>query len=287
MDERMIRADGVELCAEAFGNPADPPVLLIMGLMASMLWWPEELCHRLAGHQRYVIRYDNRDTGRSTTYPPGEPGYTLDDMADDAARILDGYGIPRAHLVGASLGGMIGQLVALKHPARVASFTAISSSPFDSDIHGGPDRGGEAEQTNAAGPDLTDREQTIAFMVEGSRRLAGSAFPFDEDGIRRLVERDFDRARNYQSSLNHMLLTGGEAWRGRLREIRAPLLVIHGTEDPLFPPSEGAKLAAAVGNTPVIQIAGMGHDLPEPAWDPIIAAIVDHTDRARVDGDGR
>lgn len=284
MSERTIEADGIELATEAFGDPADPPVLLVMGVMASMLWWPDEFCRRLAARGRYVIRYDNRDTGRSTTYPPGSPGYTLDDLADDAGRVLDGYGLPAAHLVGMSLGGMIGQLTALKHPARVASLTAISTTAFDSDIHDRADADPNPNPTQAepgASPepelDLTDRAQAVAYQLEGSRRTAGPAHPFDEAGTRRLIERDFDRARHYPSILNHMLLTGGETWRGRLPEITAPLLVIHGTADPLFPLSEGIALAKAVGGGDVVRLEGTGHELPEAEWDQIIAEIIAHT----------
>ena len=138
MNKRVIRADGIELATQAFGDPGQPPVLLIMGAMASMLWWPDAFCERLAGQGRHVLRYDNRDTGHWTTYPPGEPPYAFDDMAKDAVRVLDGYGISSAHLVGTSMGGMIAQLVALKHPARVASLTVISSSPFGEDTSGLP-----------------------------------------------------------------------------------------------------------------------------------------------------
>ena len=117
--EKAVERPGLTLATEAFGDPSDPAILLIMGATSSMLWWPEAFCEQLAGAGRYVIRYDNRDTGRSTTGAPGKPTYTTDDMADDAVRILDDYGIERAHVVGMSLGGMIAQLVALKAPERV------------------------------------------------------------------------------------------------------------------------------------------------------------------------
>jgi pimeloyl-ACP methyl ester carboxylesterase len=133
MTERMIRAEGVELATQSFGDPAHPAVILIMGGMASMLWWPEALCDGLAARGRYVIRYDNRDTGRSTKYPHGEPGYSFDDMVDDVFRVLDGHAVPAAHIVGMSLGAMIGQVTALKRPSRVLSLTAISSSPVGTD----------------------------------------------------------------------------------------------------------------------------------------------------------
>ena len=125
----MTKAAAPEIVSQTFGDPGNPAMLLIMGAMASMLWWPEALCRKLAGEGRFVIRYDNRDTGRSTKYPPGEPPYTFDDMADDAMHVLDDHGIGKAHVVGMSMGGMVAQLVALKHPSRVISLTVISSSP--------------------------------------------------------------------------------------------------------------------------------------------------------------
>lgn len=134
--EKVVRRDGVELATEAFGDdsgPQPPPILLMMGAPASMLWWPDQLCAKLAATGRIVIRYDNRDAGQSTTAPPGQPDYSLDDLAGDALAILDGYGIARAHLVGISLGRMLAQLVTLMRPERVASLTAIGSARFDED----------------------------------------------------------------------------------------------------------------------------------------------------------
>ena len=133
MTEKMVVSGDAELCTEAFGEPVHPAVLMIMGAMASMLWWPAELCAGLARSGRFVIRYDNRDTGRSTSYEPGKPPYTSDDLVDDAVAVLDGYGIERAHIVGMSMGGALAQVVALKHPARVATLTAISTTKLDSD----------------------------------------------------------------------------------------------------------------------------------------------------------
>jgi pimeloyl-ACP methyl ester carboxylesterase len=127
---RIVNANGVELCTESFGDPYQPAILLIMGAAASMLWWPDELCRRVAAAGRHVIRYDQRDTGWSTSYPPGQPGYSLDDLADDVIAILAAYGIERAHLVGMSLGGMLAQIIALKYPGRVSALTLIASSVF-------------------------------------------------------------------------------------------------------------------------------------------------------------
>src|SRR5215212_2752191 len=129
MRERMMEVDGVALCTEPFGDPGDPPILLIMGIGASMLWWEEGFCRLLADGERFVIRYDHRDTGRSVTYAPGRPGYSGADLAADAVGVLDAYEIPVAHLAGVSAGGAFAQLVALAHPDRVASLVLISSSP--------------------------------------------------------------------------------------------------------------------------------------------------------------
>src|SRR4051795_5431296 len=129
MSERTIEADGVCICAEAFGEPADPPVLLVMGMGASMLWWDDGFCAALAAGGRFVVRYDHRDTGRSSTYPPGRPPYGGDDLVADAARVLDGYGIARAHVVGLSMGGALAQLLALDFADRVASLVLMSTSP--------------------------------------------------------------------------------------------------------------------------------------------------------------
>jgi pimeloyl-ACP methyl ester carboxylesterase len=277
----MIRVGGVELAAQSFGDAGRPPILLIMGAVASMLWWPEPLCERLASHGRYVIRYDNRDTGRSTQYPPGKPGYTFDDMVDDVFRVLDGYAIPGAHVVGMSLGAMIGQVAALKHPSRVLSLTAISSSPVGMDTSHLPQfsEAFMARMEAAEKVDWSDRSQAIACMVEDSRVLAGTAGAFEEAEVRAFIERDYDRAGGYLSATNHGSLKIGNAWRGRLREMKAPLLVIHGTADPVYPIEHGAALAAAVAGASLVTLEGGGHELHPAHWDTIIASIVTHTAR--------
>jgi pimeloyl-ACP methyl ester carboxylesterase len=281
MNERMIRADGIDLAAQAFGDPGRPPVLLIMGAMASMLWWPDAFCERLASHGRYVVRYDNRDTGLSSKYPPGEPSYALDDMVDDAIRVLDGYAIAAAHVVGMSLGGMIAQIAALKDPARVLSLTTISSSPVGTDKSRLPTFSEAFAEHMAAGEtaDWSDRAQVIAYMVEDSRVLAGAAHPFEEARARAFIERDHDRAGGYLSATNHGVLKVGDKWQGRLKEMKAPLLVIHGTADPIFPIEHGIALAQAVRGAKLVRIEGGGHELHEADWHQIIEAIVAHTAR--------
>jgi pimeloyl-ACP methyl ester carboxylesterase len=280
VSERVIQSNGIEIATEAFGDPANPTVLLVMGAMASMLWWPEEFCQELAARGRYVIRYDNRDTGLSTKYEPGEPPYTLDDMADDAVRILDGYGISAAHLVGMSMGGVISQLAALKHPERVASLTAISTSPVGVDTSNLPQTS-EAYRKHAAegeNVDWSDRSQVIEFMVKDSRMIAGTAHPYDEAYARRLIARDVDRARNFVSATNHFMLKGGDKWQGRLHAMQAPLLVIHGSADPIFPVEHGVALSQAVAGARLVKLEGGGHELHRADWDEIIMTIVEHTD---------
>jgi pimeloyl-ACP methyl ester carboxylesterase len=277
MTERMIRTDGLELATETFGDAALPPVLLIMGGMASMLWWPDAFCERLARQGRHVIRYDNRDTGRSTKYPPGEPGYTFDDMALDVFRVLDGHAIPAAHVVGMSLGGMIGQAAAIKQPSRVLSVTAISSSPIGIDTSHLPLFSEAVTAHMAREVDWTDREQVIAYMIEDSRVIAGTAHPFDEAKASAFIERDYDRSGGYLNATNHAFLKTGDAWRHRLPEMRTPLLVIHGTADPIYPIDHGIALAEAVSGSTLVRIDSGGHELHMADWDTIIDAIVTHT----------
>lgn len=134
MNERLIKVNGIEICTDSFGIQGNPAILLIMGAQSSMIWWEEEFCRRLADTGRFVIRYDNRDVGRSTTYEPGQPGYTFEDMADDAVRVLDAYKIQQAHIVGLSMGGMLTQMIALRHPERVLTITLLSTSNFAPDL---------------------------------------------------------------------------------------------------------------------------------------------------------
>lgn len=281
MSERLVRADGVELATESFGDARQPAILLIMGVMASMLWWPDPFCARLAQQGRYVLRYDNRDTGRSTAYPPGKPPYTSDDMIDDTIRILDAYGIAAAHLVGMSAGGALAQLAALKHPARVASLTVISSSPVGEETSHLPGASAAYKKhaAQAGAVDWTDRAQVIDTLVAESRVLAGIAHPFDEARARRFIKRDIERACNFASGTNHFVLKDPER-SYRARDLRAPLLVIHGTADPMFPIEHGIALAETVPGATLLRLEGGGHELHEAHWNIIIGAIIAHTARA-------
>jgi len=269
----MIDAGGVELCTEAFGDRADPPLLLIMGVSASMLWWDEEFCRKLAGGGRFVIRYDHRDTGRSVTYEPGKPGYTSGDLVSDAAAVLDGYGIARAHVVGISMGGALAQLLALDYPDRVESLVLMSTTfavPTGQDLPGMGEeyaRYLETAEHGGSGPDA---------VVAESRVLAGPR-PFDEAEFRDLARRDAERARNYASAANHAVLPDGSRSRGPVASIAAPTLVIHGTADPLFPVEHGRALAEEIPGARIVTLPEAGHLLVRADWEPVAQAILDHT----------
>ena len=268
-----------DICSETFGERGDPAVLLIMGAMASMLWWPEEFCERLAGAGRFVIRYDNRDTGRSSGYEPGTASYTSEDMAGDAIAVLDEHGVEKAHVVGMSMGGAIAQLVALGYPERVASVTAISTAKVGEQD---PDLPGPTPEymEHAAAFEHLDWSHTGALadlLVRDARRLAGTRHAFDEAAARGLVKRDLDRAIDPSRLMNHGELDGGERSAGRLGEIAVPFLVIHGTADPIFPYPHGVALADAFRGATLVTIEGGGHELHEADWDQILDAIVGHT----------
>ncbi|MER9657078.1 alpha/beta fold hydrolase [Mesorhizobium sp. M0152] len=267
-----------EIISQTFGDPADPALLLIMGAMASMLWWPEEFCRKLAAAGLFVIRYDNRDTGCSTKYPPGESPYTFDDMADDAIDVLDNHGVAKAHIAGMSMGGMIAQLVALKHPSRVASLTVISSSPVGMDTSHLPQMNDAYVEHSAEGAkvDWSDRRQVIDFIVRDARAIASTVHPFDEARMRAFVEQDYDRSVGFLSATNHFMLRGGDEWKGRLHEMTAPLLVIHGTTDPIFPVEHGEAMAEAVAGAKIVRIEGGGHELHPEDWPVMSAAMVAH-----------
>lgn len=278
MSEKLIQINGAQLCAESFGEPGRPAVLLMMGAMASMLWWDEEFCRRLAERGHYVIRYDNRDVGRSTASEPGNPRYTLDDMADDAVAVLDAYQIDRAHLAGMSLGGMIAQIVALRQPRRVLTLTLIATSVFGPDNPELPaiDPKILAYHAGGAAINWSDRPSAVAYMAEGWRLLAGSKHPFDERKAFQLAAAEAARANHLPSMFNHALLQGGEAYSGRIHEINLPTLVIHGTEDPVLPYPHGIALANEIPGATLLSLAGVGHEIPQPEWETIITAMVRH-----------
>jgi pimeloyl-ACP methyl ester carboxylesterase len=276
--QRLTQAGNAQLCTEAFGDPADPPVLLIMGMGASMVWWEEGFCKRLADHRRYVIRYDHRDTGRSTAYEPGRPGYGSAELVSDAMAVLDGYRLDAAHVVGLSMGGALAQLTALKYPGRVRSLTLITTSPaveVDRELPGVSDD--YRRFLAGPGPDWSDAASVVEHLVEHWRVLSGGERPFDAERIRALASADVRRAANVATAQNHALLAGGDATDRPPAAIGAPTLVIHGTADPLFGLAHGSALADAIPDAQLLTLHGAGHGLWPEDWDTVVPAILEHT----------
>jgi pimeloyl-ACP methyl ester carboxylesterase len=274
----MINANGVELCTEAFGDPADSPILLVMGMAGSMLWWEDGFCRMLAGGRRFVIRYDHRDTGRSVTYEPGRPGYTSADLVADAAGVLDAYGVPAAHVVGVSMGGALAQLFALDFPDRVLSLVLISTSRALPGERGLPPPTEDLARFAAtAMVDWSDAESVIEYLVEYSRVLAGGRRPFGEAAVRELARRDLERARNFAAAQNHAVLSDDERSREPLSSIAARTLVIHGTADPMFPLQHGEALAEEIAGATLLPLEGAGHGIDRADWDALARAILEHT----------
>jgi pimeloyl-ACP methyl ester carboxylesterase len=282
--ERMIEANGVDLCTEAFGAPADPPILLVMGMGGSMLWWEDDFCRTLADGGRFVIRYDHRDTGRSITYEPGHPGYTATDLVADAAGVLDAYGVPAAHVVGVSMGGALAQLLALDFPDRVVSLVLISTSLAvrgDRELPGSSDELGRF--LAGVEVDYSDPDSVIEFLVSYTRVLAGRR-PFDEAALRELARRDVERARDFSAAQNHGVLADDEQHRDPVSSIAVPTLVVHGSADPMFPLEHGEALAGEIPNARLLSLEGAGHGLDRADWAAIAPAILEHT---AIDGERR
>lgn len=276
----IVRANGVDLCAQSFGDPADPPVLLIAGAGSSMLGWPDDFCARLAAGARFVLRYDHRDTGESAGDPPGAPSYDLDDLAADALGLLDAFDLPAAHLVGISMGGGIGQLLALREPARVRSLTLIASSPGPA-VAGLPGMSDDTIGRFQAlpTPDFADPAATVEYLVALERACAAASYPFDDADARTGAVRDVGRARDIGALSNHFGLPGGAGPVPPLGQLSAPTLVVHGTEDPVLPYPHGVALADHIPAATLLTLDRTGHELPRRCWDVVLTAVLRHTER--------
>ncbi|SDS84531.1 Pimeloyl-ACP methyl ester carboxylesterase [Streptomyces sp. TLI_053] len=290
--EIEVAVDGAELAAELHGDPADPAILLIHGAGHCRLNWPDEFVRRLVAGGRCVVRYDARDAGASTTFPVGAPPYALPDLAEDAAAVIDALGPGRAHVLGMSQGAAVAQLLALGHPDRVATLALASGTPgipgeeqpdlppvsdrlaaFFEQVEQDAQAAGAAEVAEAA------EAAVVESIVEGERPFAAASRPFDEDGVRRLAARVVAHARDIAAqSTNPYLLDAGTPWRARLGGITAPTLVLHGEEDPLFPPEHGRALAAEIPGARFLALPGTGHEVfPEHTWDTVVPALLAHT----------
>jgi len=276
--ETSIEVKGAKLQTQAFGDPSSPPIILIMGMMASMLWWPDRFCKALAARQRYVIRYDQRDTGLSTHYPQGEPAYSFSDLADDVIAVLDGYGLETVHVVGMSMGGAIAQEIALRHPRRVRTLTLISTSPLGVEGLPSSTKAYQEHSSSAEAVDWSNLEAIADFLRRDTAMLAGARHPHDPDAASALIARDIARAPSFASATNHFSLVSEERpARLQASDIKLPVLAIHGSADPLFPIGHGEAFTKVVRDARLHRVEGGGHEIHERDIDEIAQAIIDHT----------
>jgi pimeloyl-ACP methyl ester carboxylesterase len=289
----QARANGIQLEYDTFGRASDAPLLLIMGLGAQMLLWDEEFCGLLAERGHYVVRFDNRDVGLSTKFDhtgvpnlaqlmaPGADrsgvAYTLDDMADDAAGLLGALGIESAHVVGASMGGMIAQTVAYRHGAKTRSLVSIMSSTGNPAL---PPAKPEAMAVLMT-PRPLDRASNIEAAVAAAKVIGSPAYPADEARLRERAGRMYDRAFTPIGTLRQMAAIYAHGNRvPRLGAVMAPTLVIHGVADALVPVEGGRDTANAIPGAELLEIEGMGHDLPQQLFGRLTDAIAAHTKKA-------
>ena len=283
---------GIELCYQTFGDPDADPLLLVMGLGGPMNWWDSDLCTALAHAGFYVIRYDNRDTGRSTILPgrvsrsmlvrsfagaKARPPYAMADLADDAFGLLDHLGLESAHVVGVSMGGMIVQTMAITQPARVRSLTSIMSTTGKRSV---------GWQHPSLLPSLlASRKPGRAAYVQASAelwKLIGSpGFPQTREQVEKRAGETYDRGVSTHGVMRQMLAVLGQPNRAeRLRSVRVPTLVVHGLADKMVHVSGGRATAAAIPRAELLLIAGMGHDLPPALFQTFVSAIRRTADRA-------
>ena len=280
-----VKANGIEIEYESMGAETAPPMLLIMGLGAQLITWDEGFCEELVKRGFRVVRFDNRDSGLSAKMEsagPADllgafggnptPAYTLDMLADDAVGLLVALQIPAAHIVGASMGGFIAQLVAINHPARVLSLTSIMSGPG----------GGQAvpptpEATHflitAPGP---TREERIELALDAREVFVGEGNPFDREAERKLIARAYDRT-YYPAGYGRQLVAilAAPSRIPGLAGVKVPTLVVHGLDDPLVPVENGRLVAAAIPGARLLELEGMGHNIPKRYWPLVADAIAD------------
>jgi pimeloyl-ACP methyl ester carboxylesterase len=290
-DERMALANGIELCYQEMGDPDGEPLLLVMGLATQMIAWDEEFCGMLAERGFRVVRFDNRDIGRSTKLRDagvpsmldltigrrGTAPYLLRDMAADTVGLMDHLGIESAHLVGASMGGMIAQGTAIEHPQRVRSLTSVMSTT-------GSRRVGHPSYRTFGlllGKPPREREAAIERTVGVFKKIGSPGYPFEEERIRELAALSFDRGHSQAGIARqlHAITASGDRTPG-LRKLDVPALVIHGRNDILVNPSGGRATAKAIPGARLKMVDGMGHDLPRALWPTFVEEIAANTARA-------
>jgi pimeloyl-ACP methyl ester carboxylesterase len=287
-------AGDVEIAYETFGSPDDTPLLLVMGLATQMVGWPDEFCRALAERGHYVVRFDNRDIGLSTHLDDagapdvmslfagaGTAPYSLADMADDTAALLDALDLESVHVVGASMGGMIAQSLAIRHPERVRSLVSIMSTTGDRSV-GSP---ADVALGVLLAPAARDRDEALQRAVDTYRVIGSPGFEFDEAALRERAGLSFDRAYDPAGVARQLaaILTTDDR-TPHLGEIAVPTLVIHGEQDTLVDVSGGRATAAAIPGADLWVVDGMGHDLPRELWPEIvdrIAAVVQRGEAAR------
>jgi len=277
MKENVVKTNNIELFTECFGNTDNPAILLVAGATVSMLFWDVEFCQRLAEKGLFVIRYDNRDVGKSTFYEPGTTPYDIVDLTDDAIAILDNYRIDSANFVGMSLGGLISQIAAIKYPGRVKSLTLMSTCPWGDSDPAIPEMDtrilefhGKAETV-----DWTNEDGVVNYMLEGSALMSGRK-TFDKQRSEKYIREEFNRANNYISMFNHAALQGGEDYWNKLSEINQPALIIHGTDDKIWHFKNSAVLLEKIKDSKLITLEGTGHEVHFDDWGKIINGITNH-----------
>ena len=278
----MRTGPDVEICVETFGAPGDPALLLIPGAGGSMDTWDPDFCGALAEGGRHVIRFDPRDTGRSTHYPPGAPDYSFYDLLDDALTLIDRFAAGRAHLVGLSMGGGMAQYLAVTEPAKVASVTLVSTSPiFGADLPPITPALREAYATQTE-PDWSDPESVLDTFVEGARIHSGARY-FDVAEARKELRHIIARTNDVRTLGNHNAMKHVDRpeqdYRALLAALTVPTLVIHGTADPMFTPEHGRLLAASIPGADLLLLDGVGHQAPpRPTWDVVVPRLLRDTD---------
>lgn len=274
MSEKIVQHQNIKLFTQSFGNKTNPAILLIAGATVSMLFWDEKFCQILADHNLFVIRYDFRDTGQSTSYPPGQINYNIEDLVDDTIRILDDYELSHAHYVGISLGGMIAQITAIKYHDRVRSLTLLSTMPWADSSMTIPEMDKSILDFHAKGAnvDWDVEDKVVNYMLEGSHLMSGKK-PLNVLREEKYIRESFRRALNFKSQFNHANLNGGMEYYNQLEKIKIPVLVIHGTDDKICHFQNALSIMEKLKGRNLLVLEGTGHEIHEEDWNTIIKAI--------------